>query len=80
MIAWRAIRFAASASWRSWACAQGRDVEQIQRAVDAPHRIDPRSGRLDGVLPEGELVELPDAIPAALAKRVEELERFDEVH
>src|SRR2546429_1748541 len=60
--------------------AQGHDVEQIQRPVDAPHRFDPRPGRLDGVLPEWELVELPDSIPAALAERVEELERFDEVH
>src|SRR5580700_8736097 len=60
--------------------AQGRDVEQIQRAVNAPHRVDPLPGRLDRVLPERELVELPDTIPAALAKRVEEFEGFDQMH
>src|SRR5271157_5903 len=60
--------------------AQGRDVEQIQRAVNAPHRVDPLPGSLDGVLPERELVELPDTIPAALAKRVEEFEGFDQMH
>src|SRR5580658_3203581 len=60
--------------------AQGRDVEQIQRAVNAPHRVDPLPGRLDGVFPERELVELPDTIPAALAKRVEEFEGLDQMH
>jgi hypothetical protein len=59
---------------------QGRYVEQVQRAVDAPHRGGPLACRLDGILPERELVELPDALPAALAKRVEELEGFGEVY
>src|SRR5437870_7887167 len=53
---------------------QGVHVEHLQGAVDAPHRVDPLLGRLDGVLPERELIELPDTLPAALAKRVEELE------
>ena len=48
--------------------------------MDAPHRVDPFARRLDGIFPERELVELPDALPAALAKRVEELEGFDEMH
>ena len=40
----------------------------------------PSACRLDGILPERELVELPDAFPAALPRRVEELEGLGEVH
>src|SRR5260370_20648875 len=60
--------------------AQGGDVEHLQCAADAPHRVDALAGRFDGVLPERDLVQLPDTLPAALAERVEELERLGEVH
>ena len=59
---------------------QGRYVELVQCAVDDPHRGDPLACRLDGIFLEGELAELPDALPAALAESVEELEGFGEVH
>ena len=59
---------------------QGRDVEQIERAVDTAHRVDSLAGRLDRIFSERELVQLPDTLPAALAERVEELQGFGEVH
>src|SRR5579863_6959763 len=60
--------------------AERRDVEQVERAVDAAHGGDPLTRRLDGVFAERELVELPDALPAALTERVEELQGLREVH
>ena len=60
--------------------AQGVDVQLVEGAVQGLEEGDRLLGRLHGVLPEGELVELPDALPAVAAQRVEELERLDQVH
>ena len=75
----------------SWRCAgpvarpalPGPHAARRGRAAGArggsPHGLDPVLGRLDGVLAERELVELPHAVPARLVQCVEELERLHQV-
>ena len=55
------------------------DVELVEGAVEGLEEPDRESGGLDGVLPERELVELPDALPVVDLQGVEELEDLDGV-
>ncbi|WP_433619588.1 hypothetical protein ACQP2P_28120 [Dactylosporangium sp. CA-139114] len=59
--------------------ALGGGVEPFERPVDALERADGGLRRVDAVLSEGELVELPDPVPVVLAQGVEELEDLGEV-
>ena len=57
-----------------------RQIQPVQAALDLLQEVDGQVRGGHGVLPERELVQLPDPFPAVLAQRVEELEQFDRVH
>src|SRR6185436_11485954 len=59
---------------------QTLDVEGVEGPFDLLEEADRQVRRLDAVLAEGELVELPDALPVVAPQGVEELEQFDRVY
>src|SRR3546814_10800229 len=53
------------------------EIQIVERAVDDFLKTDRRIGGGDAVYAEGELVELPHALPLVLAQRIEDFEQLD---
>src|SRR3546814_11527913 len=55
------------------------EIQLVERAVDDFQKTDRRIGGGDAVFAEGELVELPHALPLVLAQRIEEFEQLEQI-
>ena len=55
-------------------------IQRIQSSMQRLEEADRHLGSLHTVLPERELIKLPNALPVVLAQRVEEFKGLDQVH